>query len=108
MGKLLDELQEYLASATPEQLQKDWEEIQLSMANFKVGDKVIVSGFEKLGEDEIIKVFCTYDGDVKYKTKNHFNAHYFTEDRLTLIKENKASQINVFSKIFNVWRKAGY
>ena len=84
---LLEELQEYLTSATPEQLEKDWEEIQISMANFKVGDKVIVSGFENLGEDEVISVFCTSDGELKYRTQNHQHCHYFTEDSLTLIKD---------------------
>ena len=28
MGKLLDELLEYLSNATPEQLEKDWEELE--------------------------------------------------------------------------------
>ena len=57
---------------------------------FKAGDKVIVKGFEKMGEDEIIYVFKSYDGDIKYKTKNHLDTHYFMEDSFTKVeKSNK-------------------
>lgn len=55
---------------------------------YKVGDKVVVSGFEKCGVDEIITMFETYDGDIKYKTKNHRDTHYFTVDRFRKVEEN--------------------
>lgn len=84
-GLLLQELIEYLSHATREELDKTMEEIEIALAPFKVGDKVIVKGYEKMGEDEVIYVFKTYDGDIKYKTKNHLNTHYFMEDSFTKI-----------------------
>lgn len=89
-GLLLQELTEYLSHATREELDKTMEEIEIALAPFKVGDKVIVKGYEKMGEDEVICVFKTYDGDIKYKTKNHLDTHYFMEDSLTRVeKSNK-------------------
>ena len=69
-------------------IKKDMEEIEIALAPFKVGDKVIVKGYEKMGEDEIIYVFKTYDGDIKYKTKNHLDTHYFMEDSLTKVENS--------------------
>ena len=89
-GLLLQELTEYLSHATREELDKTMEEIEIALAPFKVGDKVIVKGYEKMGEDEIICVFKTYDGDIKYKTKNHLDTHYFMGDSLMKVeKSNK-------------------
>lgn len=89
-GLLSQELKEYLSHATREELDKTMEEIEIALAPFKVGDKVIVKGYEGMGEDEIICVFKTYDGDIKYKTKNHLDTHYFMEDSLTRVeKSNK-------------------
>ena len=83
-------LTEYLSHATREELDKTMEEIEIALAPFKVGDKVIVKCFEKMGEDEIICVFKTYDGDIKYKTKNHLDTHYFMGDSLMKVeKSNK-------------------
>ena len=87
-GLLLQELTEYLSHATREELDKTMEEIEIELAPFKVGDKVIVKGYEEMGEDEIIYVFKTYDGDIKYKTKNHLETHYFMEDRLTKVEKS--------------------
>lgn len=89
-GLLLQELKEYLSHATREELDKTMEEIEIALAPFKVGDKVIVKGYEGMGEDEIICVFKTYDGDIKYKTKNHLDTHYFMGDSLMKVeKSNK-------------------
>ncbi len=89
-GLLLQELTEYLSHATREELDKTMEEIEITLAPFKVGDKVIVKGWGKMGEDEVIRVFKTYFGDIKYKTKNHLDTHYFMEDSLTRVeKSNK-------------------
>ena len=79
-------------------IKKDMEEIEIALAPFKVGDKVIVKGYEKMGEDKIIYIFKTYDGDIKYKTKNHLDTHYFMEDNLTRVekinkKENMEKQL---------------
>ena len=83
------------------------EEIEIALAPFKVGDKVIVKGYEGMGEDEIICVFKTYDGDIKYKTKNHLNAHYFMEDSFTRVEKiNKAEIMELTmknkSKLINI------
>lgn len=86
-GLLLQELTEYLSHATREELDKTMEEIEIALAPFKVGDKVIVKGYEKMGEDEVICMFKTYDGDIKYKTKNHLDTHYFMEDSLTRVEK---------------------
>ena len=89
-GLLLQELTEYLSHATREELDKTMEEIEIALAPFKVGDKVIVKSYEKMGEDEVIHVFKTYDGDIKYKTKNHLDTHYFMGDSLMKVeKSNK-------------------
>lgn len=99
-GLLLQELTEYLSHATREELDKIMEEIEISLAPFKVGDKVIVKCFEKMGEDEIICVFKTYDGDIKYKTKNHLDTHYFMEDSFTRVEKiNKAEKQKLFQAI---------
>ena len=75
-------------------IKKDMEEIEIALAPFKVGDKVIVKGYEKMGEDKIIYIFKTYDGDIKYKTKNHLDTHYFMEDNLTRVEKiNKKENI---------------
>ena len=58
----------------------------------KVGDKVIVRGYKEQGEDEITSMIITYDNEVKYKTKNHRDTHYFTADSFkstAAIKEPK-------------------
>ena len=95
-GLLLQELTEYLSHATREELDKTMEEIEIALAPFKVGDKVIVKGYEKMGEDEIICVFKTYDGDIKYKTKNHLDTHYFMGDSLIKVeKSNKEEGVNL-------------
>ena len=39
--------------------------LPIDKAPFKVGDKVIVKGYEKMDEDEVICVFKTYFGDIK-------------------------------------------
>ena len=44
---------------------------------FMPGDNVIVNSFKEYGVDTIEKIFRTNDGDIKYKTKNHKNTHYF-------------------------------
>lgn len=95
-GLLLQELTEYLSHATREELDKTMNEIEIALAPFKVGDKVIVKGYEKMGEDEVICVFKTYDDDIKYKTKNHLDTHYFMEDSLTRVeKSNKEKGVNL-------------
>lgn len=102
-GLLLQELTEYLSHATREELDKTMEEIEIALAPFKVGDKVIVKGYEKMGEDEIICVFKTYDGDIKYKTKNHLDTHYFMEDSLTRVeKSNKEENMRKRTKIVDL------
>lgn len=106
-GLLSQELKEYLSHATREELDKTMEEIEIALAPFKVGDKVIVKGYEGMGEDEIICVFKTYDGDIKYKTKNHLNAHYFMEDSFTRVEKiNKAEIMELTmknkSKLINI------
>ena len=76
------------------------EEIEIALAPFKVGDKVIVKGYEGMGEDEIICVFKTYDGDIKYKTKNHLDTHYFMGDSLMKVeKSNKEEKQKLFQAI---------
>lgn len=100
MIMVTQELTEYLSHATREELDKTMEEIEIALAPFKVGDKVIVKGYEGMGEDEIICVFKTYDGDIKYKTKNHLNAHYFMEDSLMKVeKSNKEEKQKLFQAI---------
>ena len=77
--------------------------IEIALAPFKVGDKVIVKGYEKMGEDEVICVFKTYNGDIKYKTKNHLNTHYFMEDSLTRVgKSNKKENMRKQTKIIDL------
>ena len=99
-NKCLQELKEYLSHATREELDKTMEEIEIALAPFKVGDKVIVKCFEKMGEDEIICVFKTYDGDIKYKTKNHLDTHYFMGDSLMKVeKSNKEEKQKLFQAI---------
>lgn len=91
-GLLLQELKEYLSHATREELDKTMEEIEIALAPFKVGDKVIVKGYEEMGEDEVICVFITYDGDIKFKTKNHLDTHYFMEDNLIKVGESNKEE----------------
>ena len=62
------------------------------LPKFKVGDKVVVKGYEEMGEDEVICVFNTYDGDIKYKTKNHLDTHYFMEDNLMKVEESNKKE----------------
>ena len=102
-GLLLQELTEYLSHATREELDKTMEEIEIALAPFKVGDKVIVKGYEKMDEDEVICVFKTYFGDIKYKTKNHLDTHYFMEDSLTRVKKsNKEENMRKRTKIVDL------
>ena len=102
-NKCLQELKEYLSHATREELDKTMEKIEIALAPFKVGDKVIVKGYEGMGEDEIICVFKTYDGNIKYKTKNHLDTHYFMEDNLTRVeKSNKEENMRKQTKIVDL------
>lgn len=55
----------------------------------KVGDKVIVRGYKEQGVDEITSMIITYDNDVKYRTKNHRDTHYFTADSLKSTENKK-------------------
>lgn len=61
---------------------------------YKVGDKVIVRGYKEQGEDEITSMIITYDNDVKYKTKNHRDTHYFTADSFKTENRNDMKKIN--------------
>ncbi len=99
-GLLLQELTEYLSHTTREELDKTMKEIKIALAPFKVGDKVIVKGYEKMGEDEVIYVFETYEGDIKYKTKNHLDTHYFMEDSLTKVEQSN-KEVNYCQVIGN-------
>ena len=90
VGPVADEYIKQLEEFVKPYKEENMEEIEIALAPFKVGDKVIVKGYEKMGEDEVICVFKTYDGDIKYKTKNHLDTHYFMEDSLTRVeKSNK-------------------
>ena len=65
---------------------------------YKVGDKVIVRGYKEQGVDEITSMIITYDNDVKYKTKNHRDTHYFTADSFKT--ENKKDMDKMNKAVF--------